>query len=46
MQLPEADKDLAAADSLLVKITTDQGLEGWGEAFGFRSGAFLATREL
>jgi len=22
-------------DSLLVKVTTDQGLEGWGEAFGF-----------
>jgi len=28
-------KDLAAVDSLLVKVTTDQGLEGWGEAFGF-----------
>jgi L-alanine-DL-glutamate epimerase-like enolase superfamily enzyme len=30
------DKNLPAADSLLVKVTTDQGLEGWGEAFGFR----------
>src|SRR5215472_17268939 len=28
-------KDLPAADSLLVKVTTDDGLEGWGEAFGF-----------
>jgi len=28
-------KGLAAVDSLLVKVTTDQGLEGWGEAFGF-----------
>ncbi|MBV8295357.1 MAG: mandelate racemase/muconate lactonizing enzyme family protein [Acidimicrobiia bacterium] len=28
-------KDLAAVDSLLVKVTTDQGCEGWGEAFGF-----------
>ena len=24
-----------AVDSLLVKVTTDQGLEGWGESFGF-----------
>jgi L-alanine-DL-glutamate epimerase-like enolase superfamily enzyme len=24
-----------AVDSLLVKVTTDQGCEGWGEAFGF-----------
>ena len=31
------DKNLPAADSLLVKITTDDGLEGWGEAFGFRA---------
>jgi L-alanine-DL-glutamate epimerase-like enolase superfamily enzyme len=22
---------------LLLKVTTDQGLEGWGEAFGFRA---------
>jgi L-alanine-DL-glutamate epimerase-like enolase superfamily enzyme len=28
-------KDLAAVDSLLVKVATAQGLEGWGEAFGF-----------
>jgi L-alanine-DL-glutamate epimerase-like enolase superfamily enzyme len=28
-------EDLHAVDSLLVKVTTDQGLEGWGEAFGF-----------
>jgi L-alanine-DL-glutamate epimerase-like enolase superfamily enzyme len=31
------DKDLPTADSLLVKVTTDEGLEGWGEAFGFRA---------
>jgi L-alanine-DL-glutamate epimerase-like enolase superfamily enzyme len=24
-------------DSLLVRVTTDDGLEGWGEAFGFRA---------
>jgi L-alanine-DL-glutamate epimerase-like enolase superfamily enzyme len=29
------DKNLAAVDSLLVKITTDDGLVGWGETFGF-----------
>ncbi len=42
------DKDLPAADSLLVKVTTDQGLEGWGEAFGFRAvpSAKLAIDEL
>ena len=42
------DKDMPAADSLLVKVTTDQGLEGWGEAFGFRavSSAKLAIDEL
>jgi L-alanine-DL-glutamate epimerase-like enolase superfamily enzyme len=28
-------QDLAAVDSLLVKVTTDEGWEGWGEAFGF-----------
>lgn len=28
-------KDLPAVDSLLVKVTTDQGIDGWGEAFGF-----------
>jgi len=42
------DKDLPAADSLLVKVTTDQGLEGWGETFGFRavSSAKLAIDDL
>lgn len=29
------DKGLGTADSLLVKITTDDGLVGWGETFGF-----------
>jgi L-alanine-DL-glutamate epimerase-like enolase superfamily enzyme len=28
-------KGLNAVDSLLVRVTTDQGLEGWGESFGF-----------
>jgi L-alanine-DL-glutamate epimerase-like enolase superfamily enzyme len=28
--------DLPAVDSLLVKVTTDQGWEGWGEGFGLR----------
>ncbi len=42
------DKGLPVADSLLVKVTTDQGLEGWGEAFGFRAvrSAKLAVEEL
>jgi L-alanine-DL-glutamate epimerase-like enolase superfamily enzyme len=42
------DKNLPAADSLLIKITTDDGLEGWGEAFGFRAvqSAKLAVDEL
>jgi len=31
------DKGLAVADSLFVKVSTDQGLEGRGEAFGFRA---------
>src|SRR5262249_37353144 len=31
------DKNLQVADSLLVKVTTVQGLEGWGETFGFRA---------
>jgi L-alanine-DL-glutamate epimerase-like enolase superfamily enzyme len=41
-------RDLPAADSLLVKVTTDQGLEGWGEAFGFQAvrSAKLAIDEL
>jgi L-alanine-DL-glutamate epimerase-like enolase superfamily enzyme len=42
------DKNLPAADSLLVKVMTDQGLTGWGEAFGFRAvgSAKLAIDEL
>jgi L-alanine-DL-glutamate epimerase-like enolase superfamily enzyme len=42
------DRNSPAADSLLVKVTTDQGLEGWGEAFGFRAvkSAKLAIDEL
>ena len=42
------DKGLPVADSLLVKVTTDQGVEGWGEAFGFRAvrSAKLAVEEL
>jgi L-alanine-DL-glutamate epimerase-like enolase superfamily enzyme len=42
------DSNLPAADSLLVKVTTDQGLVGWGEAFGFRSvaSAKLAVDQL
>ncbi|HYB10287.1 MAG TPA: mandelate racemase/muconate lactonizing enzyme family protein [Alphaproteobacteria bacterium] len=42
------EKGLPAADSLLVKVTTDKGLEGWGEAFGFRAvaSAKLAIEEL
>jgi L-alanine-DL-glutamate epimerase-like enolase superfamily enzyme len=42
------DSGLPAADSLLVRVTTDQGLEGWGEAFGFRAvrSAKLAIDEL
>lgn len=42
------DKNLPVADSLLVRVTTDQGLEGWGETFGFRAvpSAKLAIDEL
>ena len=42
------DRNLPAADSLLVKVTTDNGLEGWGETFGFRAvaSAKLAIDEL
>jgi L-alanine-DL-glutamate epimerase-like enolase superfamily enzyme len=42
------DKGLPVADSLLVKVTTDQGLEGWGETVGFRavSSSQLAIDEL
>lgn len=31
------DGDLPAADTLLVRVTTDEGMTGWGEAFGFRA---------
>jgi L-alanine-DL-glutamate epimerase-like enolase superfamily enzyme len=31
------DSNLPVADSLLVKVTTDEGVTGWGEAFGFRA---------
>jgi L-alanine-DL-glutamate epimerase-like enolase superfamily enzyme len=37
--------DLPAVDSLLVKVTTDEGLEGWGEAFGF-TGVPVAQRAI
>src|SRR5271156_6075360 len=42
------DSNLPAADSLLVKVTTDQGLVGGGEAFGFRAvaSARLAVNQL
>jgi L-alanine-DL-glutamate epimerase-like enolase superfamily enzyme len=42
------DSDLPAADSLLVKVTTDKRLEGCGEVFGFRAvaSAKLAVDEL
>jgi L-alanine-DL-glutamate epimerase-like enolase superfamily enzyme len=42
------DSNLPAADALLVKVTTDQGLVGWGEAFGFRAvaSAKLAVDQL
>jgi len=36
---------LTAADTLLVKVTTSDGLVGWGEAFGLR-GTDLAARAL
>ena len=41
------DKGLPVADSLLAKVTTDQGLEGWGQAFGSRAvrSAKLAVEE-
>jgi L-alanine-DL-glutamate epimerase-like enolase superfamily enzyme len=39
---------LTAEDSLLVKVTTNTGVEGWGEAFGFGAvaSAKLAVDEL
>jgi hypothetical protein len=46
--LSVGDKGTPVADSLLVKVTTDQGMEGWGEAFGLRAvrSAKLAVEEL
>jgi L-alanine-DL-glutamate epimerase-like enolase superfamily enzyme len=43
-----SDSNNPAADSLLVKVTTDAGLVGWGEAFGFRAvaSAKLAVDQL
>ncbi len=35
---PRGDKGLPVQDSLVVRGTSDQGLEGWGEAFGFSCG--------
>jgi L-alanine-DL-glutamate epimerase-like enolase superfamily enzyme len=42
------DSNLPVADSLLVKVTTDEGVVGWGEAFGFRAvaSAKLAINQL
>ena len=42
------DSNLPAAEALLVKVTTDEGLVGWGEAFGFRAvaSAKLAVDQL
>jgi L-alanine-DL-glutamate epimerase-like enolase superfamily enzyme len=42
------DKGLPVGDSLLVKVTADQGLEGRGEALGFYAvrSAKLAIEEL
>jgi L-alanine-DL-glutamate epimerase-like enolase superfamily enzyme len=31
------DKNLPAADALIVKVTTDEGVVGWGETFGFHA---------
>jgi L-alanine-DL-glutamate epimerase-like enolase superfamily enzyme len=28
-------KDWVTADALLVKVSTDEGITGWGEAFGY-----------
>jgi L-alanine-DL-glutamate epimerase-like enolase superfamily enzyme len=37
---------LPGADSLLVKVTTDRGLEGWGGGFRAVRSAKLAIEEL
>ncbi|MFC5268922.1 hypothetical protein ACFPJ1_43015 [Kribbella qitaiheensis] len=38
-------KGLHAVDTLLTRVTTDQGLEGWGESFGF-SGVPVTRRAI
>jgi L-alanine-DL-glutamate epimerase-like enolase superfamily enzyme len=42
LRIPFRDGGRPPADSLLVKVTTAAGCEGWGEAFGFE--ATPATR--
>lgn len=37
LRIPFKADNGSAVDSLLVKVTTDQGLEGWGEGFGFEA---------
>ena len=34
-------RDLPVAESVLVKVVTDDGIEGWGEAFGFRTASLV-----
>ena len=34
-------RDLPVAESVLVKVVTDEGIEGWGEAFGFRTASLV-----
>lgn len=38
------DQDLPVLDSVLVKIAPDDGVGGWGEAFGFRAGPSVNRR--
>ncbi len=37
------DRGMAAAESLLVRVVTDDGVTGWGEAFGLRATAAVKT---
>ncbi len=37
LRIPFTSQARPAVDSLLVRVTTDQGLTGWGEAFGFEA---------
>ena len=37
LRIPFARGARPPVDSLLVKVTTDDGCEGWGEAFGFEA---------